>query len=102
MLVCCAFVTIICALIVGVRTRHLGKIYPAAGLLAALLATAHSMIDFSWQIPGSAIVVFSLVGIGLAQCFATSEVRLLRPLLSENHEKEGSHELTLLQKRVSI
>jgi hypothetical protein len=66
-LVVCAFLLIFFVLIVGVTTRRVGRIYPAAGLLAALLATAHSMIDFSLQIPGFAIVAFSVVGVGIAQ-----------------------------------
>jgi hypothetical protein len=32
----------------------------------------HSVIDFSLQIPGYAIVVFSLVGAGLAQSFSSN------------------------------
>jgi hypothetical protein len=66
-LVVCAFLLIFFVLIAGVTTRRVGRIYPAAGLLAALLATAHSMIDFSLQIPGFAIVAFSVMGVGVAQ-----------------------------------
>jgi O-antigen ligase len=74
LLVACGFLLIFYVLIVGVRTRRFGRIYPAAGLLAALLATAHSMIDFSLQIPGFAIVVFSLVGIGTAQSLVSRDI----------------------------
>jgi hypothetical protein len=44
---------------------------PLSGFLIALLAVTHSMIDFSLQIPGFAIVVAAIVGGGLAQSFRT-------------------------------
>ncbi len=42
---------------------------PLAALTVALIALLHSSIDFSLQVTGYAIVVFALVGIGLAQSF---------------------------------
>ena len=36
------------------------------------LAVLHSLIDFSLQIPGVAIIVLALVGAGLAQSFRTA------------------------------
>ena len=41
--------------------------------MIAILALAHSLIDFSLQIPGYAIVVFALLGAGLAQSFPSVE-----------------------------
>ena len=38
----------------------------------------HSSIDFSLQIPGFAIVVFAIVGVGLAQSFDTGPSRHYR------------------------
>jgi hypothetical protein len=38
----------------------------------------HSSIDFSLQIPGFAIVVFAIVGVGLAQSFDTAPSRHYR------------------------
>jgi O-antigen ligase len=73
LLVLCAFLTIFAVLIVGAKTRGSGRIYPVAGLLIAFLSAAHSLIDFSLQIPGLTIVVFALIGSGLAQSFAAGD-----------------------------
>lgn len=42
---------------------------PLAALAVAFIAMSHSLVDFSLQIPGYAIVVFALLGAGLAQAF---------------------------------
>jgi O-antigen ligase len=42
---------------------------PLAALVVAFIAMSHSIVDFSLQIPGYAIVVFALIGTGLAQAF---------------------------------
>jgi hypothetical protein len=47
---------------------------PVGALAVAILGLAHSIIDFSLQIPGYAIVVFALVGAGLAQSFSSNNV----------------------------
>jgi hypothetical protein len=44
---------------------------PIAALMIAVLALLHSLIDFSLQIPGYAIIVFALLGAGLAQSFSS-------------------------------
>jgi hypothetical protein len=49
------------------RRREL--IVPFCAFFVSLLALCHSLVDFSLQIPGYAIVVFSLLGAGLAQSF---------------------------------
>ena len=51
----------------GVRTRRRDRIIPAAALSVGLLAAFHSLVDFSLQIPGFAIVVFGFLGVGVAQ-----------------------------------
>ena len=56
----------------GVRTRRRDLIMPVGALTVALLSLTHSCIDFSLQIPGYSIVVFSLVGAGLAQSFSSN------------------------------
>jgi O-antigen ligase len=56
-------------LVHGVRNRRRDRIIPAAALSVALLAVLHSLVDFSLQIPGFAIVVFGLLGAGIAQSF---------------------------------
>jgi len=58
-------------LIHGVQTRRRDRILPAAALSVAFLAVFHSLVDFSLQIPGFAIVVFALLGAGVTQSFRT-------------------------------
>jgi O-antigen ligase len=60
-------------LVHGVRNRRRDRIVPAAALSVALLAVLHSMVDFSLQIPGFAILVFGLLGAGIAQSFRTDQ-----------------------------
>jgi O-antigen ligase len=74
LLVLGAILAILVTLIVGVRTRRSGRIYPLAGLLIAFLSAAHSLIDFSLQIPGLVIVVFAVAGVGMAQSVAVRDV----------------------------
>jgi O-antigen ligase len=57
----------------GVRTRRRDRMIPAAALSVGLLAVFHSLVDFSLQIPGFAIVVFGLLGVGIAQSFSSQE-----------------------------
>lgn len=68
-LVSAAWILMFTLLIRGVRVRRRGLIVPTAGLAVATLAVFHSLIDFSLQIPGYAIVALSLIGAGLAQSF---------------------------------
>ena len=74
LLVLCAFLMIVFIQIKGLKTRRSGKIYPVAGLVVAVLAAGHSLVDFSLQIPGLAIVVFAVVGVGIAQSIAVKNV----------------------------
>ena len=62
----------------GVMIRRRDRIIPLAGLILGLLANLHSMIDFSLQIPGYAIVVFAIVGVGLAQSVRSGEAKVRR------------------------
>jgi O-antigen ligase len=73
-LVLCVLLMIFFKLIIGSKTRRSGRIYPLAGLSILLLSAAHSLIDFSLQIPGLTIVVFAIAGIGLAQSSRTKEL----------------------------
>jgi O-antigen ligase len=68
-LVVVAWLAIFATLLRGVRLRQRGILVPAAALAVALLAVLHSLIDFSLQMPGFAIVALSIVGAGLAQSF---------------------------------
>jgi O-antigen ligase len=58
-------------LVVGIRKRRRDTVMPLAALSAGLIAVLHSCIDFSLQIPGYSMIVFSLAGAGLAQSFAS-------------------------------
>jgi O-antigen ligase len=58
-------------LVHGVRTRRRDLIFPVVALCSTAAAVVHSTVDFSLQIPGYAIVIFSLLGVGL--------IRSLRP-----------------------
>jgi O-antigen ligase len=63
---------VLATLIRGIQVRHRDAILPMAALAVAVLALLHSMIDFSLQIPGYALVVFAIVGAGLSQSFRSS------------------------------
>lgn len=51
----------------GFAIRRRDRILPLAALSAGLIAAVHSCVDFPLQIPGYAVPVFALLGIGLAQ-----------------------------------
>ena len=68
-LVVVAWITIFAVLLRGILVRRRDHIFPAAALAVATLAVLHSLIDFSLQIPGYAIVALSLIGTGLAQSY---------------------------------
>jgi O-antigen ligase len=61
----------------GVRTRRRDRIIPAAALSVGLLAALHSLVNFSLQIPGFAIVVLGLLGAGVAQSFSSQETLVI-------------------------
>lgn len=60
-------------LIFGVLKGRSRAIVPLGALAVSLIALLHSLIDFSLQIPGFAIVVFALLGVGLAQSLQDPE-----------------------------
>jgi O-antigen ligase len=68
-LVIVAWITIFIVLVRGALIRRRDLIVPVAALALATLAVLHSLIDFSLQIPGYAIVALTLIGAGLAQSF---------------------------------
>lgn len=57
----------------GVRTRRRDVIVPLAALGASAAGALHSMIDFSLQITGYAIVIAALLGAGLSQSFRSRQ-----------------------------
>lgn len=68
-LVVAAWIVIFAVLVRGVLIRRRGLLAPVAALAVAMLAVLHSLIDFTLQIPGYAIVALALIGAGLAQSF---------------------------------
>lgn len=58
----------------GVISGRRRDIIPLGALIVSLIALLHSLVDFSLQIPGYAIVVFALVGVGLAQSLQSREI----------------------------
>lgn len=64
-----AWMIILAILIYGIRRRRRDRIIPIAAFSVSTIAILHSCIDFSLQIPGYAVVVYALVGVGLAQSF---------------------------------
>lgn len=72
-LVAATWLVIFAVLIRGAIVRRRARIVPVAALSVALLAVLHSLIDFTLQIPGYAIVALSLVGAGLAQSFPSDK-----------------------------
>jgi O-antigen ligase len=54
-------------LVRAVQGRRRRAMVPMAALMVCAIALSHSLIDFSLQIAGYAIVVFGLLGVGLAQ-----------------------------------
>ena len=67
-----AWLVVLVVLWRGVRIRRNDRIVPAGALAVAILCLAHSFTDFSLQHLGYAIVVFALVGAGLAQSFSSN------------------------------
>jgi hypothetical protein len=61
----------------GVKTRRRDRIIPAAALSVGLLAALHSLVNFSLEVPGLAIVVLGLLGAGIAQSLLRSDTYAL-------------------------
>jgi len=66
------WILILALLFRAARRRRRDAIVPLAALSVALIGLLHSMVDFSLQIPGYAIVAFAVVGVGLGQSFRPS------------------------------
>jgi len=57
----------------GFFGRRKNRIYPLVGLGATILVAVHSSVDFSLQIPAVAMLYAAILGIGLAQSYATEK-----------------------------
>jgi O-antigen ligase len=78
-LVAIAWVVIVAVLFRGTVVRRRDLVFPVVGLATAVLAVSHSLIDFSLQMPGYAIVALSLIGAGLTQSFSAEPGRIEPP-----------------------
>jgi O-antigen ligase len=70
------WIAILAVLIRGVLARGPSEsIVPLSAFSVALIGLMHSMVDFTFQIPGFAIVAFALVGAGLGRSFPSNSKR---------------------------
>jgi O-antigen ligase len=74
-LVVVGWIVIFAVLIHGVRVRRRDRIIPISALAITIVAILHSLMDFSLQIPGYAIPTLALIGVGLAQSFASDQTK---------------------------
>jgi O-antigen ligase len=83
-LIVLAWLIVLAVLIRGARIRRRDLIVPVGALAVAVLGLTHSAIDFPLQIPGYAIIVFALIGAGLAQSFPSINARNNQDELAED------------------
>jgi O-antigen ligase len=74
------WILVLALLIRAALRRRRDGIVPLAALSVALIGLLHSMVDFSLQVPGYAIVAFAVVGGGLGQSFRPSTDRIGREI----------------------
>ncbi len=70
-LITVAWLIVLGVLVRGVLIRRRDLAIPVGALSVATLSIVHSCIDFSLQIPGYAIIIFAIVGAGLAQSYSS-------------------------------
>ena len=68
-----AWIIILC--VRGYFLRHRDRNYPLIAIGCAVIATVHSTLDFSLQIPAVAMAFAVVLGIGFAQSFSTERTR---------------------------
>lgn len=90
-LIALAWLAALVVLARGFRRRRRDRLIPLAALAVALLALIHSCGDFSLQIPGFAVVVFAIMGVGLAQSVSDREAqRRTRPVITHGKSDAAS------------
>ena len=72
------WIAAIVVLIRGTGRSRRDTVVPLIALAVSLIALLHTSIDFSLQVSGYAIVVFALVGVGLAQSLDTGSLPPVR------------------------
>lgn len=75
LVIAAGWIVAILVLIRGTGRSRRDTVVPLIALAVSLIALLHTSIDFSLQVSGYAIVVFALVGVGLAQSLDTSSPR---------------------------
>jgi len=55
----------------GIWNRQRNWVYPAIGFSSTILVAAHSLVDFSLQIPAVAVTYAAMLGAGYAQAFSS-------------------------------
>ncbi len=66
---CVAWIGVVCFR--GMRNRGRDWVYPALGLAATVLVAIHALVDFSLQIPATALTYTALSGAACAQSFSS-------------------------------
>jgi O-antigen ligase len=66
---CVAWLGLIC--LQGLRTRGRDWVFPATGLAALVLVATHALVDFSLQIPATAVTFAALMGAACAQSYSS-------------------------------
>lgn len=66
---CVGWAALIC--LRGVRARGRDWVYPATGVAATVLVGSHALVDFSLQIPATAVTYAALLGAAVAQSFSS-------------------------------
>ena len=87
LVIAAGWIAAILVLILGTGRSRRDTVVPLIALAVSLIALLHTSIDFSLQVSGYAIVVFALVGLGLAQSLDTSS--LPRPHRHRSQSRNG-------------
>jgi O-antigen ligase len=86
LIIAAGWIAAIVVLFRGTRRSRRETVVPLIGLAVSLIALFHSSIDFSLQVSGYAIVVFALVGVGLAQSLEQDPLLGLRQRRSRSRD----------------
>jgi O-antigen ligase len=73
LLICAGWLAMLWILMRGVFIRRRDATIPLAGFCVSMIGLLHSIIDFSLQVPGFAIVSLAITGAGLAQAFRSGK-----------------------------
>ena len=65
--------TLLVQCVIGARSRRRDTVYPCIGVGATVLLAAHSLVDFSAQIPAVAATYALIMGVAVAQSWRTSK-----------------------------